>query len=69
MKPVQVTMLTPTHIAFEFKIKKGRLKELRAEGIFPEPDYLRPVCGGSIHVPYWKRETVAEFITSYGVAQ
>jgi hypothetical protein len=58
-------MLTPTHIAFEFKIKRERLKELRGVGSFPEPDHLRPVSDTEITVPYWRRETVAKFLEEH----
>lgn len=65
MKPVRITMLSPTHLAFEFKISKERLHELRVEGSFPEPDLLRPLGDASCTVPYWKRETVSKFLKSH----
>jgi hypothetical protein len=65
IKPIVVKLLNPLHVAFEFKISRNRLKELREMGSFPEPDYLRPIGEGGAKVPYWKRETVSQFLIDY----
>lgn len=65
MKPVQVIMLSPLHIAFRFKIKKERLKELRRTDSFPEPDHSRKIAETMLTVPYWRHETVAKFLESH----
>ena len=59
-------MIGPNAVAFRYKISVKRQEELQASGVFPEPDFLRPVGkSGNVTVPMWLPRTVEEFLTNY----
>jgi len=56
-------------ILYNFKITKERLEELKDDADFPDPDGLFQIANKAAHVPYWKRETIAAFLSTHGITE
>ena len=57
-------LMGPTTVAFRFKIGVERQRELRNQGLFPEPDVVRPL-EGTTGIPMWYPTTIEQFLKDH----